>query len=171
MPINECNILTSHKLGYWRLRQLFSASQIPCFIDTQWLYKMGALNGTSERGVLVSILLFFAASDFHLIINCVDSVSPHSGVHLEHMFVACPQGVSSPLPRPPQLVKEWPHWLLPSVILTISADWTTGDETTSNPLTYPLCVQLEPWALQDTGEWVMSCMTSHHGWPACQMGK
>ena len=82
--------------------------------------------------------------DFHLIINCIDSVSPHSGVHLEHMFVACPQGVGSPLLSPPQLSQGMAPLALALGNSHHINDRTIEDKTTSNPLTSPLCVVLEP---------------------------
>lgn len=69
----------------------------------------GGSNGTSEGGDVVSIwvpsLLIFAVSDFHLIIDGINLVSPVSGVHLEHMRLWLLHGAGGPppLPRPPQL--------------------------------------------------------------------
>lgn len=73
------------------------------------LIQNGGPDGTSEGGDVVSIwvpsLLIFAVSDFHLIIDGINLVSPVSGVHLGHMvLVASPQrGWPPPLLSPPQL--------------------------------------------------------------------
>ena len=122
---------------------------------------------------LANWLLFFAVSNFHLIINFIYLASPPSGVHLGHMCLwLLHNGVGTPpFPVLPSFLKERPHWLLPWAILTISANQTTEDKTASSPLTCPLCVLLGPWESQDTREKVMSYIMSHHGWPACQAGR
>lgn len=113
---------------------------------------MGALMGHQRRrhfSIWAPSLLIFAVSDFLLIIDCINLVSPVSGVHLEHLLLwLLHRGMAHLLFLVlPSFLKEWPHWLLHWAVLTLQQ--ITRDKIASDPLIYPLRVLLEP---EDTGD-------------------